>query len=443
VKTRNGKMRLIEGNADDFGNILSLIDDYEGQSFLESCIEQSGLTKVGVLQRHESLAANLGAKLVGPLLLKSFEKLFEGPIKVTAPYPAETAPITWLDVLEFARSKPQEFILSESRNGGRVCQFWTKQCSVEISEDDYRLILSGAPERMIPTQPIAEDETAELGTMDILEQRLSMLIKRADLIAARARQLNYHLKGRKSAIASRRSSAQGPDQATSGTSGAFLPVNNQPHISASNGDTHTVHLDLLRQFQSDDRKMMPSRTKLSHSHAEAAVSPTLGGSPTSNHSGRRAAAPATPIADDGTGGQYRPLITARIEKMNRNDPIWPPCDRCRRLRMECTKYLTACRGCTKKHAKCTWRDITEEEAAYVIQMPEISAENEDITHDTADINTNLDPGLRPMDEGGISLSGKNGEGYLGPAEDKRTDSSSDEHAILSQMASAAAAAGKR
>lgn len=28
---------------------------------------------IGVLQRHESLAANLGAKLVGPLLLKSFE----------------------------------------------------------------------------------------------------------------------------------------------------------------------------------------------------------------------------------------------------------------------------------------------------------------------------------------------------------------------------------
>lgn len=30
-------------------------------------------TTTGVLQRHESLAANLGAKLVGPLLLKSFE----------------------------------------------------------------------------------------------------------------------------------------------------------------------------------------------------------------------------------------------------------------------------------------------------------------------------------------------------------------------------------
>jgi hypothetical protein len=31
AKARSGKMRLIEGDADDFGNILGLIDDYEGQ----------------------------------------------------------------------------------------------------------------------------------------------------------------------------------------------------------------------------------------------------------------------------------------------------------------------------------------------------------------------------------------------------------------------------
>lgn len=30
AKARSGKMRLIEGDADDFGNILGLIDDYEG-----------------------------------------------------------------------------------------------------------------------------------------------------------------------------------------------------------------------------------------------------------------------------------------------------------------------------------------------------------------------------------------------------------------------------
>ena len=29
--------------------------------------------------------------------------------------------------------------------------------------------------------------------------------------------------------------------------------------------------------------------------------------------------------------------------------------------MDCTKNLTACLGCTKKHAKCSWKDVDEEE----------------------------------------------------------------------------------
>lgn len=30
TKARNGKMTLIEGDSEEFGNILSMIDDYEG-----------------------------------------------------------------------------------------------------------------------------------------------------------------------------------------------------------------------------------------------------------------------------------------------------------------------------------------------------------------------------------------------------------------------------
>jgi hypothetical protein len=29
--------------------------------------------------------------------------------------------------------------------------------------------------------------------------------------------------------------------------------------------------------------------------------------------------------------------------------------------MDCTKNLTACMGCTKKHAKCAWKDVVEDE----------------------------------------------------------------------------------
>jgi hypothetical protein len=58
------------------------------------------------------------------------------------------------------------------------------------------------------------------------------------------------------------------------------------------------------------------------------------------------------------------MMAAKIEKLARGDPIYPPCDRCRRLKFECTKHLTACSACTKKHAKCSWKDIKEGERSY-------------------------------------------------------------------------------
>lgn len=374
----------------------------------------------GVLQRHESLASNLGAKLVGPLLLKSFDKLFDGPIKVTSPYGGEEVTVTWLDVIEFARTKPEEFILSDSKNGTRVCSFFTKQGNVEISEDDYRLVLSGAPQRMIPVQPIPEDEASELGTMEILEQRLALLIKRADLIAGRARQLNYHLKGRKTAIQSRRASVQvgephAPVSDSRSPPPMFQPVNYQP---PTNGDNAGIHGDLLRQFNAEDRKPIPSRVKLGRTVTEPTTS-----SPGASTDPNRRTSHSQPGIDDGTGGQYRPLMTARIEKMARGEAIWPPCDRCRRLRMECTKHLTACSGCTKKHAKCTWKDINDEEIAYIVQMQASMAE--DGGQDGADLQPVMDPGLHAN---GHSTSPTNG------------GSLSEENNILSQMASAATSA---
>ena len=47
--------------------------------------------------------------------------------------------------------------------------------------------------------------------------------------------------------------------------------------------------------------------------------------------------------------------------MRRGERVLPPCDRCRRLHMDCLKNLTACMGCTKKHAKCAWRDVRSDE----------------------------------------------------------------------------------
>lgn len=134
----------------------------------------------GVLQRHESIAGNLGACPLGPILIKRFERLFDGPPSVLKSHGKDGPTVTWLDVVEFAKSKPEQFNLEKSRNGVRVCQFYTKQCRVEISEEDFVLIASGMPQKMIPPQPIIEDEEKELGALEILEKNLQQIIQMAD-----------------------------------------------------------------------------------------------------------------------------------------------------------------------------------------------------------------------------------------------------------------------
>lgn len=133
----------------------------------------------GVLQRHESMAGNLGACPLGPILLKRFERLFDGPPKILKSH-ARDANVSWLDVVEFAQNKPEQFNLEKMRNGIRVCQFYTKQCRVEISEEDFVLIHSGMPQKLIPPQPILEDEEKELGVMDLLDRNLGQVIQLAD-----------------------------------------------------------------------------------------------------------------------------------------------------------------------------------------------------------------------------------------------------------------------
>lgn len=60
-------------------------------------------------------------------------------------------------------------------------------------------------------------------------------------------------------------------------------------------------------------------------------------------------------------GPFKMHMVARMEELQRGERVVPPCDRCRRLHMDCVKNLTACMGCTKKHAKCSWKDVKEDE----------------------------------------------------------------------------------
>ena len=148
---------------DSLPSLLNLIGEYDG-----------------VLQRHESMAGNLGANPLGPMLIKRFERLFDGPPKVLKSHGKEGTMVGWLDVVEFARNKPEQFNLEKMREGVRVCQFYTKQSRVEITEEDYLVIASGMPQKLIPPQPIMEDEEKELGTLEILEKNLSQVVQLAD-----------------------------------------------------------------------------------------------------------------------------------------------------------------------------------------------------------------------------------------------------------------------
>ncbi|KAI1766098.1 hypothetical protein GGR53DRAFT_519176 [Hypoxylon sp. FL1150] len=339
------KLNLIQGDSDTFSDVLTLINEYEG-----------------VLNRHESLASNLGAKLTGSRLLKAMEGAFEGTITTT---PAQTIfsadPVTWLDIVEFSKAKPGEFVLTPTPNGTRCCQFPLKGVQVEIGEDDWRLIVSGALERfrLVPPQPLEEDETAELATLEIVEQRLQVLIKKADEVARRARKLNYHLSGRKASINARRTA-----------SGIGFQAANPPMGSGANPG-YDLHADLLQQF------LAPSQSSVHRISSVSSVPPTPA-------MGTATSTPRTSVQHQAILGSNRPspgysvepavrdieeenrmLVTAKIEKLTRGDVINPPCDRCRRLKTQCIKHLTACQGCTKKHARCVWKGLTEEEVAWL------------------------------------------------------------------------------
>jgi hypothetical protein len=83
------------------------------------------------------------------------------------------------------------------------------------------------------------------------------------------------------------------------------------------------------------------------------------------------------------GGPFKLEMIARMEELQRGERLIPPCDRCRRLHMDCLKNLTACVGCTKKHAKCSWRDVKEDEVAAMLPRPTTSTatSHERVDHD--------------------------------------------------------------
>ncbi|KAL8652318.1 MAG: hypothetical protein Q9226_004320 [Calogaya cf. arnoldii] len=404
-------------------DILSLVSIHDALPVLDKIIASYD----AVLSRHESMAGNLGAGLLGPMLHRKFEKMFDGPPKVLKNYGKEGNIVGWLDVVEFARSKPDQFNLEKTRDGVRVCQFHTKQCRVEITEEDYQYLASGMPQKMIPPQPILEDEEKELGSLEILEKHVSQVVQLADQVSARGRQVNHRFRNRKKAIISRRESeaaasdepparspitsghraaqSNGERMSVSPTSG-FVAVNQQPSNQnahrestytdtsplleplssrgSANAWTHsasaTTHAELLGKFVTNSQRAaaldqeqakassltapLASSGKVKLKHASDDHGVAVWGSPVPiphTPSNLLPYSKSTPQDRYEDSGPYKGDMMARMEQLNRGNRVQPPCDRCRRLHMDCLKNLTACMGCTKKHAKCSWKDVTEQE----------------------------------------------------------------------------------
>lgn len=344
---------------------------------------------LGVLARKESFAANLGGKLTAPRLIKAVESAFEGPILTSLPHSAQ-APnsVRWPDIIQYARANPSGVTTGTLPGGGRVCQFHLKGMQVEVMEDDWRLIATGALDGMIPDGPLEEDEAAELATVDILEARLEGVTRAAEEVVVRAKSLAFALAGRRSGILARRE--------VHGSPRGFQAVNDgHPGVrrrkaggraGARIGETGDLHADLLKQFNttspSPNAFPRPIYAVAAGPHmAPHALSPVPNHaaphptypivSPTSRYpplapSGRLPAPTPPPRKDsapDDADSVHRPLIMGMVETLGKGEDIVPPCDRCRRLRLGCVKHLTACQGCTRKHAKCTWRNASEAEIA--------------------------------------------------------------------------------
>lgn len=420
---------------DTLPNLLSLLSSY-----------------TSILDRHESLASNLGARPLGPILIKRFERCFDAPPKIVASHhkgsisnPDDaTHHITWLEVIEFARSHPAQFTLSTFSEGRRVCQFYypQKQLRVQISEEDFLFINSGRCQELIPPLPIWEDEEKEVGTCDVLEAKLKELTNAADMVAARTRQLGHRLKGRRSAILERRAEGgsgtpakanalQTTTAPPNSAGAAFTAVNsangrpNGETMEPNPGSLAAVRNDLLRHFEGLPQNQSSGRTQSRQSIAgfqdsfSTSTRPTESGNagPSEQHDhipstasslspvpnsafanepgyfnelsrptstvapstirppSSNAANVANPISYNPvkhnfsrplppaleSSQPFRPLCQAHMDSLPRGQRVLPPCDRCRRLRMDCVKNLTSCSGCTRKHARCHWRDVSREE----------------------------------------------------------------------------------
>ena len=177
---------------------------------------------------------------------------------------------------------------------------------------------------------------------------------------------------------------------SSNTPHALFPGTNTENVTIINGRSikgadPTVRAELMKQFFTGGENETPtsddiprtsgSRSRPSLNTQSASRQPRSSSVEASgvgySQTSPTVAIPHTPAAllpqskpsvsgrsDD---GPFKVMMMKRMENFPRGTRVIPPCDRCRRLHMDCIKNLTACLGCTRKHAKCSWKDVRREE----------------------------------------------------------------------------------
>jgi hypothetical protein len=187
--------------------------------------------------------------------------------------------------------------------------------------------------------------------------------------AERATFLNGEARRTSSGAAASSLTPQNPGHGLSVAQGQPLSPLREIHPRSEQYDNHSY-------YQSGPSQPIPTQHERSLSSSGPSPSTLQGYAQSPNIHPAQPPAPKEKEADS----PYKAEMVSRMDSLKRGERIIPPCDRCRRLHMDCVKNLTACQGCTKKHAKCSWRDVRQSEVfgpdAGKVPIPSAEVEGE-------------------------------------------------------------------
>jgi hypothetical protein len=225
--------------------------------------------------------------------------------------------------------------------------------------------------------------------------------------------------------------------------GGFVAVNARPHHESNgNGTSSTTRHDLLSKFHtmserrpSSQPQAVPADARRSSVSAHGISHPSTPVMNTSRAPSKPTEVPPTNLArpphlnesdlhsmmnspvpipntptnllpsvtqrnsqsqEKDDGGPFKAEMVHKMETLAKGERILPPCDRCRRLHMDCLKNLTACMGCTKKHAKCSWKEVREVELRGNYAHPlgtNSNVHSETSDHESGDRASTASPGV--------------------------------------------------